>query len=99
RAAGAPHRPNHFAAGHWLPHTNTYLRHVAITGCNPVAVVYHHDVAVTAVHTGEDDPSISRGFNRGAVIGRDIQTRVVFKPASTEWIAAISETVSDVSAD
>src|SRR5215831_12199787 len=93
RAARAAYGSDDLAARYVLPCAHANLRHVGVAGRNAVAVVDHHNIAVTGV----DDSSVSRGLDRSAVIGGDIQADVVFRPA-TEGVAAHSETVSDVSA-
>src|SRR5262245_12809321 len=98
RTSSAANGSDDLAAGHVLSYLHSELRHVAITGRDPVAVVDHHNVAVTAVHTGEDYSSVSRGLDRGAMIGGDVQTCVGFIAPSAERIASAAETVSNVSA-
>src|SRR5262249_52055739 len=49
------------------------------------------------MRAGEDHHPVSRGLDCGPVIGRNIQPGVVFIPLA-ERIAAVPETVSDVSA-
>src|SRR5262245_39417963 len=97
RAARTANGSDDLATRHVLPCAHTKLRHVAVTGRNAVAVVDHHNIAVTGVHAGVDDSSVSRRLDRGAMIGGDVQADVVFRPAA-ERVAAHSETVSDISA-
>src|SRR5215510_14716856 len=96
-AARAAYGSDDLTARHMLPCAHTNLRHVGVAGRNAVSVVDHHNIAVTGVHAGVDDSSVSRGLDRSAVIGGDIQADVVFRPA-TEGVAAHCEAVSDVSA-
>src|SRR5262245_35621432 len=98
RTSGAAHGSDDLAAGHVLSYLHGELRHVAVAGRDSVAVVDHYNVAVTAVHTGEDYSSVSRGLDCGAMIGGDVQARVGLIAASAERIAAAPETVSDVPA-
>src|SRR5215831_20998441 len=97
RAARAAYGSDDLAARYVLPCAHTNLRHVGVAGRNPVAVVDHHNIAVTGVHAGVDNSSVRRCLDGGAVIGSDVQSGVVFIPAA-ERVAAHSETVSDVSA-
>src|SRR5215475_7647961 len=97
RAACAANGSDDFATRHVLTCAYANLRHVGVAGRNAVAVVDHHNIAVTGVHAGVDDSSVSRGLDRSAVIGGDVQAGVVFITAA-EGVAAHPETVSDVSA-
>src|SRR5262245_18001574 len=97
RAARTANGSDDLATRHVLPLVLTNRRHVAVAGRSAVAVVDHHNIAVTGVHAGVDDSSVSRRVDRGAVIGGDVQSGVVLIPAA-ERVAAHSVTVSDVSA-
>src|SRR5262245_14498666 len=92
----AAHGSDHFATRHVLSNLHLDRRHMAVAGCNPVPVVDHHDVAIPSMGAGEDDPSVGRGFNCGSVIGRDIQSGMIFISAPAKGVAAASEPVGNV---
>lgn len=87
-----------FAACDVLADFDINARHVAISSCDAVPVVNDDYVAVSAKHSSEDNDSISRGLNRSAVIGGDVQTAVRFAAAAAKRITAPAKSIGYVSA-
>ena len=92
-ASAFPDVPDHVAAMHVLASSDAKSGKVTVAGADPVSVVDHDGLAVSAHVVGKGHNAVSWGDDGMAEIAADIDTAVECS-LTVEWIDALAEAAS-----